>query len=73
MVDPDGRLKPEGEQGAEPGDWHGGFNPIEHKVGIQCTPLTTHIVDGSGNAGTVSFENSSISAFVSNPNWGYSQ
>jgi hypothetical protein len=42
-------------------------------VGIQCTPLTTHIVDGSGNAGTVSFENSSISAFVSNPNWGYSQ
>ncbi|GAB2895723.1 pyruvate dehydrogenase (acetyl-transferring) E1 component subunit alpha [Neomicrococcus lactis] len=32
------------------GDWHGGYNPNEHKVGIQCTPLTTQLLHGVGVA-----------------------
>ncbi len=32
------------------GDWHGGYNPAEHKVGIQCTPLTTQLLHGVGVA-----------------------
>ncbi|RDV08108.1 pyruvate dehydrogenase (acetyl-transferring) E1 component subunit alpha [Arthrobacter sp. RT-1] len=32
------------------GDWHGGFNPLEHKVGIQCTPLTTQLLHAVGVA-----------------------
>ncbi|MFD5276398.1 pyruvate dehydrogenase (acetyl-transferring) E1 component subunit alpha [Pseudarthrobacter sp. NPDC058362] len=32
------------------GDWHGGYNPAEHKVGIQCTPLTTQLLHAVGVA-----------------------
>ncbi|MFJ6078592.1 pyruvate dehydrogenase (acetyl-transferring) E1 component subunit alpha [Pseudarthrobacter sp. NPDC092419] len=32
------------------GDWHGGYNPSEHKVGIQCTPLTTQLLHAVGVA-----------------------
>ncbi|MGW9414890.1 thiamine pyrophosphate-dependent enzyme [Arthrobacter cupressi] len=32
------------------GDWHGGYNPMEHKVGIQCTPLTTQLLHAVGVA-----------------------
>ncbi|GAB4099480.1 pyruvate dehydrogenase (acetyl-transferring) E1 component subunit alpha [Sinomonas halotolerans] len=32
------------------GDWHGGYSPIEHKVGIQCTPLTTQLLHAVGVA-----------------------
>ena len=32
------------------GDWHGGYDPAEHKVGIQCTPLTTQLLHGVGVA-----------------------
>lgn len=32
------------------GDWHGGYNPIEHKVGTQCTPLTTQLLHAVGVA-----------------------
>jgi pyruvate dehydrogenase E1 component alpha subunit len=32
------------------GDWHSGYNPIEHKVGIQCTPLTTQLLHAVGVA-----------------------
>ncbi|MFJ6299935.1 pyruvate dehydrogenase (acetyl-transferring) E1 component subunit alpha [Pseudarthrobacter oxydans] len=32
------------------GDWHGGFDPLEHKVGIQCTPLTTQLLHAVGVA-----------------------
>src|SRR5512141_724255 len=32
------------------GDWHGGYNPAEHRVGIQCTPLTTQLLHGVGVA-----------------------
>jgi 2-oxoisovalerate dehydrogenase E1 component alpha subunit len=32
------------------GDWHGGYDPMEHKVGIQCTPLTTQLLHGVGVA-----------------------
>ncbi|MFD0045384.1 thiamine pyrophosphate-dependent enzyme [Pseudarthrobacter scleromae] len=32
------------------GDWHGGFDPLQHKVGIQCTPLTTQLLHGVGVA-----------------------
>jgi 2-oxoisovalerate dehydrogenase E1 component alpha subunit len=32
------------------GDWHGGFDPLKHKVGIQCTPLTTQLLHGVGVA-----------------------
>ncbi|MEV8082519.1 thiamine pyrophosphate-dependent dehydrogenase E1 component subunit alpha [Pseudarthrobacter oxydans] len=34
------------------GDWHGGFDPLEHKVGIQCTPLTTQLLHAVGVAHT---------------------
>ncbi|WP_066293792.1 pyruvate dehydrogenase (acetyl-transferring) E1 component subunit alpha [Arthrobacter sp. B6] len=32
------------------GDWHSGFDPHEHKVGIQCTPLTTQLLHAVGVA-----------------------
>ncbi|WP_445153561.1 pyruvate dehydrogenase (acetyl-transferring) E1 component subunit alpha [Arthrobacter sp. Hor0625] len=32
------------------GDWHGGYDPSEHKVGIQCTPLTTQLLHAVGVA-----------------------
>ncbi|WP_120521214.1 thiamine pyrophosphate-dependent enzyme [Arthrobacter celericrescens] len=32
------------------GDWHGGYDPQEHKVGIQCTPLTTQLLHAVGVA-----------------------
>ena len=32
------------------GDWHGGYDPIEYKVGIQCTPLTTQLLHAVGVA-----------------------
>lgn len=32
------------------GDWHSGYNPAEHKVGIQCTPLTTQLLHAVGVA-----------------------
>lgn len=32
------------------GDWHGGYDPLEHKVGIQCTPLTTQLLHAVGVA-----------------------
>ncbi|UYY80856.1 pyruvate dehydrogenase (acetyl-transferring) E1 component subunit alpha [Arthrobacter sp. YA7-1] len=32
------------------GDWHGGYNPTKHKVGIQCTPLTTQLLHAVGVA-----------------------
>jgi len=32
------------------GDWHGGYDPARHKVGIQCTPLTTQLLHGVGVA-----------------------
>ncbi len=33
------------------GDWHGGYDPSKHKVGIQCTPLTTQLLHAVGQAG----------------------
>jgi 2-oxoisovalerate dehydrogenase E1 component alpha subunit len=32
------------------GDWHGGYDPARHKVGIQCTPLTTQLLHAVGVA-----------------------
>jgi pyruvate dehydrogenase E1 component alpha subunit len=32
------------------GDWHGGYDPLENKVGIQCTPLTTQLLHAVGVA-----------------------
>ncbi|WP_457963319.1 pyruvate dehydrogenase (acetyl-transferring) E1 component subunit alpha [Arthrobacter sp. D1-29] len=32
------------------GDWHSGFNPLKHKVGPQCTPLTTQLLHAVGVA-----------------------
>jgi 2-oxoisovalerate dehydrogenase E1 component alpha subunit len=32
------------------GDWHGGYNPNDHKVGIQSTPLTTQLLHAVGVA-----------------------
>lgn len=32
------------------GDWHSGFNPLQHHVGIQCTPLTTQLLHAVGVA-----------------------
>ncbi|GAA3702600.1 pyruvate dehydrogenase (acetyl-transferring) E1 component subunit alpha [Zhihengliuella alba] len=32
------------------GDWHGGYDPTEYKVGIQCTPLTTQLLHAVGVA-----------------------
>lgn len=32
------------------GDWHGGYNPADHQVGIQCTPLTTQLLHAVGVA-----------------------
>lgn len=32
------------------GDWHSGFDPLKHKVGIQCTPLTTQLLHAVGVA-----------------------
>jgi 2-oxoisovalerate dehydrogenase E1 component alpha subunit len=32
------------------GDWHSGYDPARHKVGIQCTPLTTQLLHGVGVA-----------------------
>ena len=32
------------------GDWHGGYDPHEHHVGIQCTPLTTQLLHAVGVA-----------------------
>ncbi|WP_458111748.1 pyruvate dehydrogenase (acetyl-transferring) E1 component subunit alpha [Arthrobacter sp. R1-13] len=32
------------------GDWHSGYNPTEHKVGPQCTPLTTQLLHAVGVA-----------------------
>ncbi|MDQ0868293.1 2-oxoisovalerate dehydrogenase E1 component alpha subunit [Arthrobacter sp. V1I9] len=32
------------------GDWHGGFDPLKHRVGIQCTPLTTQLLHAVGVA-----------------------
>jgi 2-oxoisovalerate dehydrogenase E1 component alpha subunit len=32
------------------GDWHGGFDPQRHKVGIQSTPLTTQLLHAVGVA-----------------------
>ena len=32
------------------GDWHGGFDPLKHHVGIQCTPLTTQLLHAVGVA-----------------------
>src|SRR6476660_2051977 len=32
------------------GDWHSGYDPAQHKVGIQCTPLTTQLLHAVGVA-----------------------
>ncbi|UZX04332.1 pyruvate dehydrogenase (acetyl-transferring) E1 component subunit alpha [Arthrobacter sp. CDRTa11] len=32
------------------GDWHSGFDPLKHKVGPQCTPLTTQLLHAVGVA-----------------------
>jgi pyruvate dehydrogenase E1 component alpha subunit len=32
------------------GDWHSGFDPLKHHVGIQCTPLTTQLLHAVGVA-----------------------
>ncbi|MDQ0078496.1 pyruvate dehydrogenase (acetyl-transferring) E1 component subunit alpha [Arthrobacter oryzae] len=32
------------------GDWHSGYDPTKHKVGIQCTPLTTQLLHAVGVA-----------------------
>jgi pyruvate dehydrogenase E1 component alpha subunit len=32
------------------GDWHSGYDPMKHKVGIQCTPLTTQLLHAVGVA-----------------------
>ncbi|MFC8304355.1 thiamine pyrophosphate-dependent dehydrogenase E1 component subunit alpha [Specibacter sp. NPDC057265] len=32
------------------GDWHGGYDPHEHQVGILSTPLTTQLLHGVGVA-----------------------
>lgn len=32
------------------GDWHGGYDPRQYKVGIQSTPLTTQLLHGVGVA-----------------------
>lgn len=32
------------------GDWHGGYDPKEYRVGIQCTPLTTQLLHAVGVA-----------------------
>lgn len=32
------------------GDWHGGYDPMKYKVGIQCTPLTTQLLHAVGVA-----------------------
>ncbi|KHL05642.1 pyruvate dehydrogenase (acetyl-transferring) E1 component subunit alpha [Sinomonas humi] len=32
------------------GDWHGGYDPHEHNVGIQSTPLTTQLLHAVGVA-----------------------
>ena len=32
------------------GDWHSGYDPTRHKVGIQCTPLTTQLLHAVGVA-----------------------
>ncbi len=32
------------------GDWHGGYDPHRHKVGIQSTPLTTQLLHAVGVA-----------------------
>ncbi|MBO1269176.1 pyruvate dehydrogenase (acetyl-transferring) E1 component subunit alpha [Arthrobacter cavernae] len=32
------------------GDWHSGYDPKEHNVGIQCTPLTTQLLHAVGVA-----------------------
>ncbi|HEY1157035.1 MAG TPA: thiamine pyrophosphate-dependent dehydrogenase E1 component subunit alpha [Arthrobacter sp.] len=32
------------------GDWHGGYDPLKYKVGIQCTPLTTQLLHAVGVA-----------------------
>ncbi|MBT2552812.1 pyruvate dehydrogenase (acetyl-transferring) E1 component subunit alpha [Arthrobacter sp. ISL-5] len=32
------------------GDWHSGYDPAKHKVGIQCTPLTTQLLHAVGVA-----------------------
>ncbi|MGO1885692.1 MAG: pyruvate dehydrogenase (acetyl-transferring) E1 component subunit alpha [Citricoccus sp.] len=32
------------------GDWHGGYDPRRHKVGIQSTPLTTQLLHAVGVA-----------------------
>ncbi|MFC7401796.1 thiamine pyrophosphate-dependent dehydrogenase E1 component subunit alpha [Citricoccus sp. GCM10030269] len=32
------------------GDWHGGYDPTEHRVGIQSTPLTTQLLHAVGAA-----------------------
>ncbi|MEE1621267.1 thiamine pyrophosphate-dependent enzyme [Zafaria sp. J156] len=32
------------------GDWHGGYDPKQYKVGIQCTPLTTQLLHAVGVA-----------------------
>lgn len=39
------------------GDWHGGYNPNEHKVGIQSTPLTTQLLHGVGVAHAAKLRN----------------
>ncbi|MFW6186477.1 MAG: thiamine pyrophosphate-dependent dehydrogenase E1 component subunit alpha [Actinomycetota bacterium] len=32
------------------GEWHGGYDPYEHRVGIQSTPLTTQLLHAVGVA-----------------------
>ena len=32
------------------GDWHSGYDPAKHNVGIQCTPLTTQLLHAVGVA-----------------------
>ncbi|MBT2534307.1 thiamine pyrophosphate-dependent dehydrogenase E1 component subunit alpha [Arthrobacter sp. ISL-48] len=32
------------------GDWHSGYDPMKHRVGIQCTPLTTQLLHAVGVA-----------------------
>lgn len=32
------------------GDWHSGYDPVRHRVGAQCTPLTTQLLHGVGVA-----------------------
>ncbi len=32
------------------GDWHSGYDPLRHKVGAQCTPLTTQLLHAVGVA-----------------------